>query len=82
MGLETLDFRPSLIAWAEVQAETLGAKRCRKEGVGAVLRKLRAHLDSGATEMLGPHTRRTVQLLESNCRICGLCALEQIMPRH
>lgn len=72
--MEAIDFRPVLIAWAQVQAETMGARKCSKKGVGALIRKLRGNLDTGAPEIYGRSTERAAQLLEGHCRLCGKCS--------
>jgi hypothetical protein len=71
--MEHLDFRPVLLAWAELQAEQMGQKKCARKGVGGMIRKLRGHLESPAVELYRRDTLRSVQLLESHCRLCGKC---------
>jgi hypothetical protein len=72
-------FLAVFLAWARVQPEILGPKKCRKRGVGAVLSELRAELPGNG---IGPRTearREAVQILESHCRLCGRCS---IMERY
>lgn len=71
-----------LLAWARVLPATMGAKKCRKEGVGAVLEELRRE-DSEL--VIGPFAevkREAAHILEANCRVCGLCKLGRpaLMP--
>lgn len=66
-------FTPVLIAWASVQADALGHKKCRKIGVGAVIRKLREGIPENGVGPYVSERREAAQLLESQCRICGRC---------
>lgn len=62
-----------LLAWARLQPELLGPKKCRRKGVGALLRELR---HDAPDFTLGPYIearREGAQILESHCRICGRC---------
>lgn len=66
-------FRAVLIAWAHVQARTLGHKQCRRAGVGALVRELRDEIPlNGHGPLIGAR-RDAAQLLESHCRLCGKC---------
>lgn len=78
--MEALDFRPVLIAWAQLQAEQMGAKKCNRKGVGGMIRKLHAHMDEGMPDLYGASARRAAHLLEAHCRFCGKCA--KLMPPH
>lgn len=71
--METGMFLPVLIAWASVQADVLGHKECRKNGVGAVIRKLREGLPENALGPTASGRREAAQFLESHCRLCGRC---------
>lgn len=74
MGMEHLDFRPVLLAWASVQAEVLGRKQCRRDGIGALIRKLRECLPAND----GSERATAAQLLEDHCTVCGKCTLADI----
>lgn len=71
--METGLFPPVLIAWAQVQADILGHKQCRKVGVGAVIRKLREGLPENGVGSMIAERRGAALLLESHCRLCGRC---------
>lgn len=66
-------FVPVLLAWAQVQAEILGHKKCRKTGIGALIRKLREGLSENVVGPTAAARREGAQLLESHCRVCGKC---------
>lgn len=66
-------FPPVLIAWASVQAETLGRKKCAKTGVGALIRKLKEGIPENGSGRVVGERREAAQLLESHCRVCGKC---------
>ena len=66
-------FLPVLIAWAQVQSEVMGRKECRKNGVGAIIRKLRGALPANGVGPLFVERLEAAQILESNCRLCGKC---------
>lgn len=72
--LEHLNFTPVLLSWAQLQSETMGARKCARKGVGGLIRVMREHLQSAAVELYRRDTVRAVQLLESHCRLCGKCA--------
>lgn len=69
-----IDFRPVLLAWAALQAEVLGPKKCKRKGVGGVLRHLRAQIDTGLPTVYGASARQAAQLLQSHCLFCGKCS--------
>lgn len=73
-----LDFRPVLLAWAQLQSDEMGHRKCARKGVGGLVRKLRAQMDDGATVMYGRETLRATQFLESFCRLCGRCSKEEL----
>lgn len=75
--MEQLDFRPVLLAWANLQADTMPAKKCAKKGVGGMIHWLRVQLNAGVPGIYGRDALRATQLLESHCRLCGRCAKEQ-----
>lgn len=69
--MEAIDFRPVLLAWAEVQARELKPKKCAKMGVGALIVQMRA--DAVVANVFGDSSRRALLLLEDKCRSCGKC---------
>lgn len=71
--MEPLDFRPVLLAWAELQAEELGAKKCFRKGVGGMIRKLRSHAHDDLPPIYGGSARRAIHLLELHCDRCRKC---------
>jgi hypothetical protein len=71
--MEGLDFRPVLLAWAEMQAEELGAKKCSRKGVGGMIRVLNRHISRDVTDIYGRDARRALLLLDGHCRLCGKC---------
>jgi hypothetical protein len=62
-----------LLAMARVLHRAVGPKKCGKYGVGAMVRELRAELPGNGVGPLVGARREAVQLLESNCRLCGAC---------
>lgn len=72
--MEAIDLRPVLLAWAQVQAETMGAKKCNKKGVGPLLRKLQEQSGCGVPTIYGCSAKRAATLLGEHCRLCGKCA--------
>ena len=77
--MEQIDFRPVLLAWAALQAEELGSKKCSRKGVGGLIRKLKLHMEAGLPDMYGASARRACSLLEAHCRLCGKCDQARIM---
>jgi hypothetical protein len=78
--MEQIDFRPVLLAWASLQADEMGAKKCSRKGVGGLLRHLRAHDDATLPQVYGASAGRAVRLLENHCRHCGKCPRDRIAP--
>ena len=64
-----------LLALLRVLPVLLGAKTCRKFGLGAVLLELRAQIPENGVGPVIAERRDAVIFLESNCRQCGRCRL-------
>jgi len=64
-----------VLALIRVLPALLGSKSCRKLGVGAVLRELRAQIPDNGVGPVIAERRGAVALLEENCRQCGRCRL-------
>lgn len=71
--MEQLDFRPVLLAWAQLQAKELGPKKCNRKGVGGLIRELRVQVDANIPDMFGMSARRACKILEAHCKCCGKC---------
>jgi hypothetical protein len=64
-----------LIAVLRVPPVLLGAKTCRKFGLGAVLMELRAQIPENGVGPVIAERRDALVFLESNCRQCPRCRL-------
>ena len=64
-----------LLALLRVLPVLLGAKTCRKFGLGAVLLELRAQIPEDGVGPVIAERRDAVLFLENNCRQCGRCKL-------
>ena len=64
-----------LLALLRVLPVLLGAKTCRKFGLGAVLSELRAQIPENGVGPVIAERRDAVIFLENNCRQCGRCRL-------
>jgi hypothetical protein len=64
-----------LIAMASVLPRVVGAKKCGKHGVGAIIREMRAELPGNGVGPIAAGRREGVQFLEAHCRQCGLCKM-------
>lgn len=73
-GLEMQVLEMALImALGKTIPEMLGPKRCRKRGIGALLRDLRRETPENGIGPLLEQRRATIKFLEANCRRCGRC---------
>jgi hypothetical protein len=64
-----------LLALLRVLPVLVGAKTCRKFGLGAVLGELRAQIPENGVGPLIGERRDAVAFLEANCRQCARCRL-------
>ena len=64
-----------LLALFRVLPVLLGAKTCRKFGLGAVLLELRAQIPENSVGPVIAERRDALVFLEGNCRQCGRCRL-------
>src|SRR5258706_1527236 len=72
MGMHEI-FSPRFVAWMRLQPKLLGRKRCRKVGVGGMIRELRSMVPENGTGEYVSEARRDLHLLESACKLCGKC---------
>lgn len=66
-------FKPAFVAWMRVQSTRRSPRKCRTQGVGAMIEELRMMApDNGAGEfVLG--ARDDLRLLEAFCSQCKRC---------
>ena len=64
-----------LLALLRVLPVLLGAKTCRKFGLGAMLLELRAQIPENGVGPVIAERRDALVFLEGNCRQCGRCRL-------
>ena len=63
-------FTPAFVAWMRVQSTRRSAKKCREQGVGAMIVELKAMTPENGTGEYVEGARADLQLLESFCRTC------------
>jgi hypothetical protein len=65
--------------WIELQPLALGRKRCRRGGVGGMIRKMKASIPENGVGDQFAKARMDLMLLEAGCKLCGRCTMEEIM---